>query len=131
MGQNGFPLNKYIEMKERRTVKQRILNYIDSFFDIITTILFRLFKIIDKGHLSRRVAVWAGIILTIQVAYWCMAFVMHPPVGYTGTEVATIIATIMTPLSLLTGALMKFSEQYKDKKRVSSEDDTPPSDDSK
>ena len=110
-------------------MKQKILNYIGCVFDIITTILFRLFRIIDKGHLSRRVAVWAGIILTIQVAYWCMAFVMHPPVGYTGTEVATIIATIMTPLSLLTGALMKFSEQYKDKKRVSSsdDDDTPSS----
>ena len=39
-----------------------------------------------------------------------MGLVGHPPAAYTGGD--------MAPLSALTAALMKFGEQYKDKKRA-------------
>ena len=99
-------------------MKNAIKTVIDFFFDIVEMIMNRLFKIIDKGHLSRRAALWASIIITIQSAYWCMGLVGHPPAAYTGGDMAAIIAAVMAPLSALTAALMKFGEQYKDKKRA-------------
>ena len=98
-------------------MKSFIIAFINSVFDIVDIFMFRLFKIIDKCNLNRRIALWAGIILTIHVCIWCMGLVSAPPVNYTGVDVAAIIAAVLTPLSLLTGALMKFGEQYKSLKR--------------
>lgn len=108
--------------KEVLSMKKYIQNVIDFIFDIIQMVLFRFFRIVDKGHLSRRLAVWASIIITVQSAYWCMGLVSAPPAAYTGTDVAAIIAAVMAPLAALTAALMKFGEQYKDKKRVEETD---------
>ncbi|MCB1711354.1 MAG: hypothetical protein KDH96_02380 [Candidatus Riesia sp.] len=99
-------------------MKKFCINIIDSIFDVIEVFMYRLFKIIDKCNLNRRIALWAGIILTIHVCIWCMGLVSAPPAAYTGVDVAAIIAAVLTPLSLLTGALMKFGEQYKSLRRA-------------
>ena len=98
-------------------MKSVIVNTINQVFDIIDLIMFRIFKIVDRCNLNRRFALWAGIILTIHVCIWCMGLVSNPPTQYSGVDVAAIIAAVLTPLSLLTGALMKFGGQYKDLKR--------------
>lgn len=94
-------------------MKQVLMNAIDCVFDVIDVVMFRTFKIVDKCNLNRRFALWSGIVLTIYTCLWCMQLVAHPPTQYSGVDVAAIIAAVMTPLSLLTGALMKFGEQYK------------------
>ncbi len=105
-----------------------IKNAINDVFDIIQLIFVRLFFIVDKCNLNRRFALWAGIILTIYTCLWCMQLVAHPPIQYSGVDVAAIIAAVLTPLSLLTGALMKFGEQYKGIKRASTAEHDKPED---
>jgi hypothetical protein len=96
------------------SVVKFVLIWINAFFDIISGIMTHIFRIIDRGHLSRRFAVWSGIGLTIYSLLWCLSFAGAPPKAYpSGTDVAAIIAAVLTPISFLTGALMKFGEQYK------------------
>ncbi len=91
-------------------------------FSVIQNIMFKIFRIVDEGHLSRRFAVWASLALTMYSAVWSMHFISNPPAQYDGPGVAAIIAAIMTPLSLLAGAMMKFGEQYKDLTRAKEDD---------
>lgn len=100
------------------TMKKFCMSVINDVFDVIEVFMYRLFKIIDKCNLNRRFALWAGMILTIYVCIWCMGLVSAPPASYSGVDIAAIIAAVLTPLSLLTGALMKFGEQYKSLKRA-------------
>lgn len=100
------------EKNAKRLVRFLNLN-VNVVFSVIQNIMFRIFRIVDEGHLSRRFAVWASMGLTVYTALWCMNFIIKPPAQYDAAGVAAIIAAVMTPLSILTGAMMKFGEQYK------------------
>lgn len=104
------------EQKANKVAKFININ-VNVVFSIIQNIMFKVFRIVDEGHLSRRFAVWASLGLTIYMSVWSMTFIMKPPAQYDAAGVAAIIAAVMTPLSILSGAMMKFGEQYKDLKR--------------
>jgi len=67
-----------------------------------------LFDMLEHGRVAQRAALWAGIYLSIWCIRWAFDFAETSP--RTGTEVAAIIAAILAPISMLTGALMKFGE---------------------
>lgn len=79
-------------------------------FDVVRPVLTQLFEILDEGQVSKRAAVWAGIALTIYCIHWCFGFATTPPPNFSGTDIAAIIAAILTPVAGLTGALMKYGE---------------------
>lgn len=79
-------------------------------FRIIRPPITQIFQIMDEGSLSKRLAVWSGIGLTIYCINWVFELVMNPPQVYSGTDVAAIIGAILIPMAGLTGALMKYGE---------------------
>ena len=62
--------------------------------------------IMDEGNISRRFALYASVILTIYACIWCIEFASTTDKD--SAWVAAIIAAVMTPLSGMTGALLKF-----------------------
>lgn len=79
-------------------------------FRIIRPPITQIFQIMDEGSLSKRLAVWSGIGLTIYCINWVFELVMNPPQVYSGTDVAAIIGALLVPMAGLTGALMKYGE---------------------
>ena len=62
---------------------------------------------IDKRFIIRRILVLVVLWLTIQTILWAMNF-SETCVDRTGTDIAAIIAAILTPLSVLQGMVFKF-----------------------
>ena len=86
-----------------------IIRCSDEFFRILRSVLTHFFQIMDEGKITRRFGTWSSMILTIYAIWWCFTFAMVPPPGFTGLDVGAVIAAVMTPVSALTAALMKFN----------------------
>ena len=93
---------------------QKYINALnDLFWGSVRPFLTQMFEVIEEGRLTQRAAVWAGIALNVYVLHWCFKLVQTPPTGFTGMDLAAVIAALMTPLAGLTGALMKYGDDIK------------------
>ncbi len=73
--------------------------------------LTNLFKQLDTGHVSKRVALYVSLGISIYSVTW--AFEFAESTDRTGTDIATIIAAVMVPVNALTAAMFILYTSFK------------------
>lgn len=93
---------------------EKFINFINGIFNIFWGItrpfLKNVFEIMDEGKILKRFAVLSGIALTVYCAFWSFDFAVTAPERYSGSDVGLIIGAVMSPVAILTGALMKYGD---------------------
>lgn len=82
----------------------------DVLFGFIRPSISHIISILDEGKISARLALFSGIGMTVYALLWAMSYAESPPAALSGTDVAAIIAAVLGPIAMLTGALMKYGE---------------------
>jgi len=85
--------------------------FTDVIWGILSPNLEKVFEQLDKGHVSKRIALYTSIGISVYSVVW--AFDFAATTDKTGNEVAAIITAIMIPVNALTAAMFKFYTNFK------------------
>lgn len=96
---------------EDNIIVKFVLIILESIFRIIDPILDWLLDFADKSNLSRRIALYTSVALTIYSTLKCWEIVEASP--QLSNSLALAIGAIMAPVAGLTGALLKFYVETK------------------
>lgn len=101
-------MNKFKEIS--KSIQETCKEITDIIFGFFRPAISHLISILDEGKISARIALFSGIGMTVYALLWAMGYAESPPDALSGTDVAAIIAAVLGPISILTGALMKYGE---------------------
>lgn len=89
----------------------KIINGVHVVYSVVFTVLDGLWKILHDGMLVRRAVLFWTLYVYAYVLFKVMDWMFV--VERSGTDIAAIVAAIMTPLSALTGAVFAFYNNSK------------------
>lgn len=98
------------EVSKTKKIINFINGFVEVFWGVANPFFQNIFDLLDEGKVLKRFSVLAGIALTVYCVQWSFQFAITPPNKYTGSDVAMIIGAILSPVALLTGALMKYGD---------------------
>lgn len=92
-------------------MKNRVVGWIDVGWEIIHALNRGLFKTLDDGKVNRRLVLWFSIYCQYEALKWSLLYANNTLLtdGFTDfVGAAAVIAAILTPVSGLLGAAIKF-----------------------
>ena len=93
--------------------KEKIINFINGFWEIIESFLSGFWRILDAGRLVRRTAYFSVLFLTFHAYFWSIHFIVANIGKIPGSDIALITGSILGPINLLQGLVYRFYETGK------------------